>query len=300
MKRILNFGSLNLDTFYFLDHIVRPGETISATRMEQHLGGKGMNQSVALARAGASVWHAGKIGADGLELQKTLEENHVNCTYLSTEGSSTGRALIQKEDSGQNCIIVSGGANREITEQEIDRILANFGPGDILVSQNEISCVPYLLDRAAGRGMELALNPSPMDDTLKEYPLEKLTWLVVNEIEAGQLAGTSSVSEIQNFFQRGYPRLNILLTLGGEGAVYLGPQGMVSHPAYSVPVMDTTAAGDTFLGFFLASAVSGQPAAKALEQASAAAALAVTKPGAIPSIPTQEDVSHFLQGGTER
>lgn len=295
MGRILNFGSLNIDTVYFLDHIVRPGETLPALGVQEFCGGKGFNQSVALSRAGARVFHAGKIGRDGLTLRDQLLISHVDCRYLEISEHSNGRAIIQKEASGENCIILYGGANREITQTEIDHVLSSFGPGDFLIAQNEISCVPYLLEQAYKRGMEIAWNPSPIDPSLKSVPLEWISLLIINEIEGCEFTGQTQPEDILSYFQSNASRLRVVLTIGSDGALYTGPEGTFRHPAYSVPTIDTTAAGDTFLGYFIASFRSGASIPDALQSASAAAALAVTRAGALPSIPCRAEVDLFLK-----
>lgn len=295
LGRILNFGSLNMDTVYIMDRIVRPGETLPALSVEEFCGGKGFNQSIALSRAGAEVFHAGKIGRDGLMLRDRLLENHVNCRYLGISEHPNGRAIIQKEASGENCIILYGGANREITEEEIDRVLSCFGPGDLLIAQNEISCGSYLLEQAYKQGMEIAWNPSPIDSSLKSVPLEWISLLVINEIEGSELTGQTQPEEILSYFQRHSPRLRVVLTIGSGGSLYTGREGTFRCPAYPVSAVDTTAAGDTFLGYFIAYSRSGASAPDSLKAASAAAALAVTRAGALPSIPCRAKVKRFIK-----
>lgn len=294
-KRILNFGSLNLDAVYQVEHFARAGETVSALSEAHFPGGKGLNQSVALSRAGAAVIHAGKIGPDGALLRETLEREHVDDRFLLNGGTAAGKAVIQRDGTGQNCIVAFGGANHEITEEEIARVLREFQPGDAVISQNEISCVPFLVEQAAARGMEVILNPSPVNGALDAVPLDKVSWLVINEIEGRALSGCGAPEDILAFFRREYPGLHVVLTLGELGSVYSGPMGCCSQRAYPVPVTDTTAAGDTFLGFFFASLFGGAAVPAALGTASAAAALAVTKAGSVPSIPTMAQVDNFLQ-----
>lgn len=298
-KHMLNFGSLNLDAVYQVNHFVCAGETVSALSETHFPGGKGLNQSIALSRAGAPVAHAGKIGPDGARLRDILERDHVDCGFLFTNGSATGKAIIQRDTTGQNCIISYGGANHEITEDEITRVLEEFGQGDFVLSQNEISHVPFLVEKAAARGMEIILNPSPVNDALKSVPLDKVSWLVINEIEGKALSGSQAAEDILLFFQRHYPRLHVVLTLGHLGSIYSGPLGYYSQPAYTVPVTDTTAAGDTFLGFFFASLFHGCSIPEALNLAAAAAALAVTKSGSVPSIPTIYEVKDFLKASNK-
>ena len=189
MARILNYGSLNIDHVYSVPHIVRPGETISAVGFKDFPGGKGLNQSVAMARAGAMVFHAGKIGIDGEFLKEILVADGVDCTWLKNSGGLGGSAIIQKDADGQNAIICYAGSNGEISPAEIDEVLAHFQEGDILVSQNEISNVPYLIEMAGKRGMRIAFNPSPIDDTVLRMDLSKVSWLIINETEGYGLTG---------------------------------------------------------------------------------------------------------------
>lgn len=293
MKRILNFGSLNIDTVYSLPHIVRPGETLSATSIDNFVGGKGFNQSIALSRAGARVSHAGKIGKDGKKLFQQLTDNGVDCEYLIASRSLTGHAFIQREASGQNSIILFGGANLEVSKDEIDKTLANFNEGDILISQNEISNVTYLLEKAAERKMQIALNPSPIDEKILDFPLDNVTWLFINEVEGHDLTGEDNPDDIIKALRHRYPNMKILLTLGTAGAVYSDAEKTLIHHSYSVNAVDTTGAGDVFLGYFIGSTFNGFNAEDALKTASLAAALTVTKKGAMPSIPSISEVNEF-------
>lgn len=293
MKKILNFGSLNIDTVYSLPRIVRPGETLSATSIDEFVGGKGFNQSIALSRAGAAVSHAGKIGKDGKKLLECLLGEGIDCKHLITSAGLSGHALIQREPSGQNSIILYGGTNQEVSKEEIDSALADYSEGDILISQNEISNVPYLLKKAAEKKMLIALNPSPIDDEILSLSLDDITWLFINEIEGHDYTQKSNPKDIIKALRERYPKIKILLTLGTEGAVYSDAKQTLEHPSYKVSAVDTTGAGDTFLGYFIGSVSTGLSAEEALKTASLAAALTVTKAGAMPSIPTKEEVIVF-------
>ncbi len=295
MNKILNFGSLNIDIVYSLDHIVRPGETISSREINTFCGGKGLNQSVAIARSGLEVYHAGKIGRDGAVIREVLDGAGIKCDFLLESEGRTGNALIQKDKSGQNSIILFGGANREITAGEIDSILEQFTENDILISQNEISNVPYLLEEARKRNMKIAFNPSPMEDWIKNTSLEGITWLVINEIEGEDLTGSGKPEEITERLLEKYPDICVVLTLGKNGVIYSDKSGRFRHDAYNVKVVDTTAAGDTFLGYFIGSIAKGSDIPTSLKLASLAASLAVSKAGAVSSIPTAEMVMDMLE-----
>lgn len=292
--RILNFGSLNLDHVYQMEHFVRPGETISSENLSILCGGKGLNQSVALARAGAKVCHAGKIGADGGMLRNRLEENGVDVSCLLQGECPTGHAIIQVDKSGQNCIILFGGANTAITEQEADSVLASFERGNILLLQNEISALPHILEKAGQLGLQIALNPSPIDDKLVCLSeLKYVKWFIMNEIEGCELTGKTKPDEILSEMHRRYPGCEVVLTLGKQGAVYSDGKNTVKHGIYNVPVVDTTAAGDTFTGFFLAAISSGEEPARAMKLASIASSISVGRKGASDSIPTMDEVLEF-------
>ena len=291
--RRLSFGSLNCDYVYQVPHITAPAETLSAREMQVFPGGKGLNQSIALARAGAPVFHAGLVGEDGDFLVDLARESGVDCRYLERRPGRTGHAIIQVEESGQNAILICGGANQLVDEPMIRRVLADFGPGDLLLAQNEMSGLPLILSLASERGMTVALNPSPCGD-LPEADLSMVDWLILNEVEGHALSGETEIAAMPDALRRRYPRANILLTLGAEGAVCLTGEERHFQPAIRVKTVDTTAAGDTFTGYFLAAFTGGQTIPEALLLAARAAAMAVSQPGASSSIPTRQEVENRL------
>lgn len=290
--KILNYGSLNIDHVYQVDHFVRAGETTSSLGFQDFCGGKGLNQSIALARAGAEVYHAGKIGQDGLPLRDLLREAGVHTTYLEiAEGIPTGHAVIQVDKSGQNCIIIHGGANTAIGTDDIDRTLSHFEAGDILLLQNEISNVDYAIRKARELGMRVALNPSPIDERLVAWPeLRYVDWFILNEVEGTQLTGKQEGGDICRALTAKYPAAKVMLTLGKQGCMYYDGGTYLTHGIYDVPVVDTTAAGDTFTGYFLACVTEGLDVSVALELASKASSIAVNIAGASSSIPGRQAV----------
>lgn len=289
---IVNFGSLNIDDVYRVHHIVRPGETISARSYQIFPGGKGCNQSVALGRAGVTARHVGKVGHDGKFLVDLLAKSGVDTTDIRVSEGPTGRAIIQVDDTGQNSIVLFPGANQEWTEAEVLAALDHCAEGDWILAQNEVSCMPFLLEQASQRRIPVALNPAPMGPEVLDYPLDAVRWLIVNETEAEALAGASgSPLFLAERLQKRVPASEVILTLGGDGVLCVGPEhSELRIPAIQVPVTDTTAAGDTFLGFALAELHQGTPLADALEWANRAAALTVTRSGAASSIPTKAEV----------
>ena len=293
--KILNYGSLNIDYTYSVDHFVRGGETMSSEEMHVFSGGKGLNQSIALSKSGAEVWHAGAIGTgDGDFLIRQLKEAGVNTEYISVLDGKTGHAIIQKAKDGGNCILLFGGANQQITREMVDGVMDHFEKGDYLVLQNEISEIGYIMEKAHEKGMMLVLNPSPMDDKISTYPLEYVDYFLLNEIEAGDICGEQGSGEelLQKLSSR-FPGARIVLTLGGDGSLYWDGGQILTQGIYKVPVADTTAAGDTFTGFLIGGLVQGLDAGEALDLAARAAAIAVSRPGAAPSIPSREEVEAF-------
>ena len=281
--KVLCFGSLNIDMVYAVPHFVRGGETLAAHGLARYTGGKGLNQAVALARAGASVRMAGAIG----ELVEVRPD------------TPSGHAIIQNDAAGDNCILLYGGANRTITQQQIRRAVAAFAPGDAILLQNEVNGLTGLFRAAADAGLRIFFNPSPMEADLLDLPLGLVDTFFLNEGEAAALTGLSASAteeELSSALARRFPRANIVLTLGGKGARYLAGGQCLAQPAYAVPVVDTTGAGDTFTGFFLAAVAEGQSPAAAMELASRAAAIAVSRPGAAPSIPTRAEAEAFRGG----
>lgn len=298
--RILNLGSLNFDKVYDVPHFVGAGETILASNYSEFLGGKGLNQSLALGRAGADITHAGAVGPDGQPLIDALSENNVHTALIQKVDTVSGNALIQCVN-GQNCIIVYPGANHCITEEYIDRVVSEFSAGDILLLQNEISCGDYAITRAKEQGMYVAFNASPITPSLFEFPLDLVDCFLINEVEGKALVQTDTddYEVVLDLLQAKYPNAAVVLTLGGEGVYYKDAQQTIHYPAYKVPVVDTTAAGDTFTGFFLMAIARDIPKWEALRLATAAGALAVTQKGAANSIPVLEDVLRFIEENAE-
>ena len=274
MKRILNFGSLNTDYVYKVDHILQGGETIQSESRTVFPGGKGLNQSIALVRAGLSVCHAGLIGTDGEHLRDLLNQNGVDTSLIETRDMPGGHTVIQVSREAQNAILLFGGSNGAVDEAYADRVLAQFGAGDILLLQNEISALPYILEKAHARGMEIWLNPSPMNENVLKCNLSLVSVFVLDKL-----------------LQK-YPHAAAVLTLGSKGAWYAKEDKRAFAPAELVRAVDTTAAGDTFTGYFMRGMLDGLSPKKSLTLAAKAAAIAVSRPGAAPSIPLYAEVTN--------
>ena len=290
MAKILNIGSLNLDYVYAVPHFVAAGETLLATRRDVFAGGKGLNQTVAAARAGAQVFHGGAVGADGDMLLDLLRDAGADVSAVSRVDVPTGHAIIEVNPQGENSIIILGGANRAVSPETVEAALAKVDAGDILLLQNEINGLDAIIRRAAEKGLRILFNPAPMEAAVKELPLHLLDTLIVNEGEGRALGGDMDA------LRAAYPRQKILLTQGSRGATLWTGSERLFQPAFPVKAVDTTAAGDCFLGYYAAALAENLPYADALRLASAASALAVQRQGAAPSIPIRREVEVFLKG----
>lgn len=293
--KILNFGSLNLDHVYQVPHFLQAGETLSALSEAVHPGGKGLNQSLALARAGADVYHAGVIGQGGELLVNLLKENGVHDDYLLRRDCTQGSTMIQVSPKGENCILLFGQSNHAITKAQVEHTIAAFAPGDYLVLQNETSCLPDMVAAGAARGLNVVLNPSPFDDSLRALDYRLIRWIFINEVEGFQMTGKRDPAEILAALRAQHPALCVVLTLGSAGSICCTPEQTVHQPIFRVKAVDTTAAGDTFTGFFLAALTQGLPLETCMARAAAASAISVTRAGAAPSIPTAAEVDSLLQ-----
>ena len=293
--KLLDFGSLNIDHTYQLPHLVRPGETLASDSYHKSEGGKGFNQAVALAKAGQEVYLAGAIGQDGLFLRDYLQELGVHTEHLCVLDAPTGHAMIQLDTEGQNCIILFGGTNGMITETMIDEVLADFGAGDYLLLQNEISHVDSIICAAHAKGMHIILNPSPMSPELLTWPLELVEWFILNEIEGADITGKTQPEEMLDELLRRYPACHVVLTLGERGSVYADATQRMYQSIVSAHTVDTTAAGDTFTGYFIHALLQGEAIQQALKTAACASAITVSRPGAGRSIPAAEEVQAAMK-----
>lgn len=290
--KVLNIGSLNLDYVYSVPHIVGAGETLASRDMNIYLGGKGINQSIALAKAGADVYHCGMIGDDGTVFLDACREYGVNSDYIKQTDTKTGHAIIQIDDNAQNCILIYGGANQQLTKEFIDDVIDKFDKDDILLLQNEVNDIAYIVDKAYEKGLTIALNPSPYNEKLDAVDMSKISIFLLNEVEGEQVTGKKEPDEIINSLLEHFPEARIVLTLGGDGAVYADKDTKITQPVFKVDAVDTTAAGDTFTGYFLAGIIEGMPVADILRMSAKASSIAVTRKGAIPSIPYRSEVEY--------
>ena len=294
MQKCLVFGSLNLDYFYSVDHILNPKETQSGRQMQCFCGGKGLNQAVALSQGGASVYFAGCLGQASSLLTDTLAHYHIHTDLLRLVDQPAGHAIIQVDDSGQNAILVYPGSNFSITSAQIDETLAHFQAGDLLVIQNEINRLDELIHKAHAQGLTIALNPSPTPAVPEWLPLNEVDLLFINEVEGAFFSGQSEPEAILNYFAETFPDVQIILTLGEQGSCLQAGRKRLTLPCCPVEVVDTVGAGDTFTGFFLAAKLAGHQDLDCLAIATAASGCAVMRKGASASIPTLSEAQGML------
>ena len=288
--KVLNIGSCNIDYIYEVDHMVRPGETQKVDTLQIVSGGKGLNQSIALAKAGVDVYHAGLIGHDGAILRQALEGHGANTDYLSEVDGPSGHAIIQLDKHGENCILVYPGANHQLTEELIEEILSHFESGDLLLLQNEVNNMPFIVKRAHELGLQIAINPAPFNEEIKNIPLQLVNYLILNEVEGKDLTNEEDDFKVLESLKEMYPTTHVLLTRGSKGVIYSYKDVMIEQPAYKVEAVDTTAAGDTFIGYFISGLVRQLEMTEILKLASKASSITVTRKGSSSSIPTLDEV----------
>ena len=278
---------------------VKKGETLSAKELNVYTGGKGLNQSIALARAGVETYQAGAIGTDGMFLLEQLKEAGVKTDLVKILGDvRTGNAIIQNDDEGDNCIVLFGGANQAITKEQVDEVFKDFTNEDYLLIQNEINELSYIVEKAKEEGMKIILNPSPMNEKIMKLPLDQIDYFILNEIEAMQILEMDKPEEIDgkyiaSLLHERFKDATIVLALGSEGSVCISDDEYVEQSIYKVKAIDTTAAGDTYTGYFIAGILNGKTIKESMDIASKASAIAVTRQGAAPSIPVLEAVEEY-------
>ncbi len=287
---IFNFGSINVDHVYRVADMPLPGETLTAGSYRKLLGGKGINQSIAIARAGQMPVHVGAVGSDDHWTIAQVKSFGIDTGHIAQSAHPTGHAVIYVDDTGENQIVIYGGANRDLQPAQIDTAFKAHGAGDhwVLV-QNETNLLVEIVDRAKASGFKVAYSAAPFVADTVAGLINKIDILAVNEIEAQEAAGLLGV-DVSSI---AVPEL--LVTRGSQGVEFYSHGEMHHHPAFQVDAVDTTGAGDTFLGSFLAHHCQGADIARSLRYASAASALQVTRPGAAVAIPAREEVETFLK-----
>lgn len=291
--KFLVFGSLNIDKVYSLKKLPEKGETLTCEKYEIHVGGKGLNQAVSLAKSGAEVYASGYVGADGKFLLDFLSSSGADTSLVKTTETFTGHAVIEVDSDGQNQMILFPGANREITQDYCDEVLQNFTAGDLVLMQYETSQVEYMVEKSHEKGLLVALNPSPFVEKLKSFDYSKIDYLILNESEGQSITGEKETKKVIEKLLTICGGV-VVLTLGGDGAVFADKNEYVFVPAFKVNAVDTTGAGDTFTGYFLTEFLNGNSAEKSLKIASAASAIVVGKSGAAETIPERKEVEKIL------
>lgn len=286
MPKLVNLGSLCIDNVYRVHNIAAAGETVASLSCEVFPGGKGLNQSIAAARAGAEVVHVGCVGTDGGWLRDTLADEGVDVSALRIIDGASGHAVIQVNDEGTNAIVVTGGANRVLTNDDVQTALDSVQADDWLLLQNEINDLESVLRQARERGCRVAFNVAPADGREANYQLDGVQLLIVNEVEAKALAGEPDPATAATILSERLPHATVVLTLGKDGLICVDADGQTTLAAFPVRAIDETAAGDAFIGFLMGALLAGEDMAFALRLGSAAGALATTKAGAASSLPT--------------
>ena len=289
--KIYNLGSLNIDYVYSVEHFVGAGETLASDNMQIFPGGKGLNQSIALSRAGSNVIHGAILGSDGEFLKQIMFDSGVDISRIKSVKHPSGHAIIQVDKSGQNSILLYGGTNIEIDREYIEQFLSDANENDILVLQNEISNLSVAFEIAIKHKMQIAFNPSPFDETIHDLPLQHVKWWFCNETEGEALFDSSNPEEIAESFIQKYPDSNLILTLGEKGCIFKNADTFIRQPIYETEVIDTTAAGDTFTGYFISAISHGESIDCALKLASKASSVTVSRKGAAVSIPYNNEIS---------
>lgn len=283
--KILNFGSINKDFFYSVNDFVKPGETISSIRYNVKIGGKGLNQSVGISKAGQKIYHAGIINKDDIFILDKLKKWNINCENILLSNNPTGHAIIQVDKKGENSIIIHGGANHDVDIKFIKSVLSKFDSGDILVLQNEINNIKEIIDRAHHKKMKIVFNPAPFNNEILSYDLNKISTLILNQTEGEALSKEKKPDGILKVLNSKFNNTEIILTLGENGSLYSFKDELLKIKAHKLDTVDTTGAGDTFIGYYVAGIGSKMNIKDNLNRASEAAAIATTKLGGAESIP---------------
>ncbi|WP_030132354.1 ribokinase [Pseudomonas sp. QTF5] len=299
--KVVVIGSLNMDLVTRAPRLPRGGETLIGQSFTTVSGGKGANQAVAAARLGAQVSMVGCVGSDayGEALRGALLAEQIDCQAVSTVEDSSGVALIVVDDNSQNAIVIVAGANGALTPEVIDRFDAVLQAADVIICQLEVpdATVGHALKRGRELGKTVILNPAPASRPLPADWYASIDYLIPNESEASALSGlpvdSLSTAETAAIRLIAMGAGKVIITLGSQGSLFADGKRFEHFPAPKVKAVDTTAAGDTFVGGFAAALAAGKSEVEAIRFGQVAAALSVTRAGAQPSIPTLSDVQAF-------
>ncbi|WP_162937916.1 ribokinase [Kiloniella sp. EL199] len=289
---IINIGSINVDHVYRVPYFVKPGETLPSKSYQRVLGGKGANQSVALSRAGENVKHIGVIGDDHTWIIDELKSSKVDTSSIEVVSVATGHALIQVDDNAENCILLFAGANHELNVDNLSNKLTGFEKGGWVLFQNEMPNLNQMISLVKEMGAKVAVNPAPFDSAAQAIDYDLVDLLIVNDLEAEELAKAKCQGDLGKL---GELCPVVIVTRGTKGAICYSGNETIEVPAFKVEAVDTTGAGDTFVGYVLSSIAQKLPLKEAMQRASAASALAVTKAGASVAIPASAEVTQFIE-----
>lgn len=290
--QVINFGSINIDYIYQVPHFVMPGETLASNQLNTVLGGKGANQSVAVASAGATVAHSGQIGVADQWAIAELQQYGVDTHGIKTVTEKSGHAVIQVDQQGENAIVLYGGANLNCQLEDLEASLTKHHKAQYLLLQNECNLLPQAIDVGHKYGLKIILNPAPMSNNINDLDFEKVDILIVNQGEAQQLSECATEETGWEVLAARFKNLQLVITRGADGALMLNHGQRIASPAPRVKPIDTTGAGDTFVGYFVAGCVTGLDALANMQRACHAAALATTKLGALHSIPRLSELDY--------
>ena len=297
--KLISIGSANIDKVFEVTHFPKSGEAMATESLHTYVGGKGVNQAIAVGRAGSKIYYGGKIGGDGNIILNTLkEENNVDISKLIVDPDAyTGVATVMvQQETAENCSLLYAGTNYEISDEDIDWMLDGFGKGDGLILQNEISGTSHLLEVAHEKGITTFLTPCPLRPILREMPeMQYVDWFFLNQGEGEYLTKMNSGTpeELCKALVAKFPDSKIMLTLGTDGSICYDGKEYIRQKSYKVKEVDSTGAGDTFCGFCISRLMSGDSIQEAMDTASRASAICVARAGAAPSIPTLEEVRNW-------
>ncbi len=287
--KVLVVGSINKDIVFQVDSIVSDGETISAFHQNEYIGGKGFNQFLALSKSFPDVYLYANLNEYDTEIINYFKVNNLNLDYVQLVNQKTGTAFIQVDNNGENAIVISKNANGLIDVQKLDNILSNHS-FDYIVLQNEVNDIDEIVNIISDKGIKIILNPSPVTKNISIDLIKKVDLLFVNEHELKSITNHSDIEMAIDFISNELPTKEVIVTMGNQGSLYLKNHKRIHQDAFLVKVVDTTCAGDTFLGYFIGCYLQDYSIEKCMYVATKAASICITSDGASNSIPNSNQV----------
>ena len=286
---IYNLGSINIDHLYMLERIPKPGETLSSLESHTNIGGKGLNISVAAHRSGAGVRHIGVVGSTDQSVLDMIADLGLDCALISQIDVQTGHAIVYVDEKSENSIVVHGGANLCFSEVQIRTALSSAQPNDWLILQNETNANEIGISIAREKGMKVALVAAPFDVETMPEQIKKVDLVSMNKTESElfEAVTETSIGSLKD--------IDFLITYGADGAMFLSHGREQRVASHKVSAVDTTGAGDTFFGVFMALYINGSSVETALKRANAAAALIVQRKGVASVVPNKIEIDSFLK-----